>query len=121
MAVFKPFKAVRPPKNLAKEVASRPYDVLNSAEAKVEAYGNPFSFLHVVKPEIDLPDTTDPYSEEVYIKGRESYQEFLTDRVLFKDEKASFYIYRLTMNGRSQTGLVGCCFLKNIILGVIKT
>ncbi|MAL85312.1 MAG: hypothetical protein CMI23_03020 [Opitutae bacterium] len=120
MAVFKPFKAVRPTKNLAKEVASRPYDVLNSAEAKVEATGNPFSFLHVVKPEIDLPDSTDPYSEEVYIKGRESYQKFLTDRVLFKDEKASFYIYRLTMNQRSQTGLVGCCFFEEYYSGVIK-
>ncbi len=120
MAIFKPFKAVRPKREIAKNVASRPYDVLNSAEAKEEASGNPLSFLHVVKPEIDLPESVDPYSKEVYEKGKENYKNFISDNVLVKDGEKSFYIYRLTMDGRSQTGLVGCCFFEEYYAGLIK-
>ena len=109
MAVFKPFRAFRPPQDKAKSVASRPYDVLNSSEARMEAEGNPFSFLHVIKPEIGLPDETNPYADEVYLKGAEVYEQFKQDGILVQDPTPNYYIYRLTMDGRTQTGIVGCC------------
>ena len=120
MAVFKPFCAFRPNKDNAKLVASRPYDVLNSSEAKDEADGNPLSFLHIIKPEIGLPDETDPYSAAVYQKGADVYNQFKNDRVLIQDENPSFYVYRLTMNGRTQTGIVGCCHFEEYYAGKIK-
>ena len=120
MIIFRPFRAIRPAKQLAKEVASRPYDVLNSQEAKDEAEGNPYSFLHIVKPEIDLPDHTDPYDTEVYQKGKQNFEGFINQQTFSQDEQASFYIYRLTMDGRSQTGIVGCCHYEQYFDGLIK-
>tara|TARA_B100001057_G_scaffold63189_1_gene56706 strand:+ start:22438 stop:23682 length:1245 start_codon:yes stop_codon:yes gene_type:complete len=120
MAIFKPFKAFRPRDSLAQAVASKPYDVLNSAEAKKEAKDNAHSFLRVIKPEIELPENTDPYCEEVYEKGRENFLNLCRDGVLSQDPIPSYYLYRLTMNGRSQTGLVGCCEYQEYYEGRIK-
>jgi uncharacterized protein (DUF1015 family) len=106
MAIISPFKALRPQKGTESKVASRPYDVLNSTEAKEEAKGNPASFLHVTKSEIDLPASADIHSAAVYEKAKENLQQFIKDGVLFTEEKPCYYIYQLVMNGRSQTGLV---------------
>ena len=120
MAVFRPFKAVRPLPEQAHLVASRPYDVLSSSDARREAEGNPLSFLRVIKPEIELPISIDPYSDEVYEKGAEVYNTFKKDDVLVQDSSQNFYIYRLTMEGRTQTGLVGCCHFEEYFEGKIK-
>ena len=120
MATFKPFKALRPRPDLVEMVASRPYDVLDSAEAKNEAEGNPHSFLRVIKPEIDLPDGIDPYSDEVYDKGRENFSGLCREEIFRQDSDRSFYLYRLTMNGRPQVGLVGCCDYREYYEGRIK-
>ena len=120
MAVFKPFNAIRPIPSLVNKVASKPYDVLDSQEAKQEAHGNPHSFLRVIKPEIDLAEDTDPYSAEVYEKGRENFRDLCRDEVFVQDAQRSFYLYRLTMNGRSQSGLVGCCEYQEYYDGRIK-
>jgi uncharacterized protein (DUF1015 family) len=106
MAKITPFRALRPASPLARQVASRPYDVLNSREAKEEAAGNPDSFLHITKSEIDLPDDVDTHSQEVYDKARTNLHDFIRKEVLLQEEKPCYYIYRLVMNGRSQTGLV---------------
>ncbi len=106
MTTIKPFKALRPEAARAKQVASRPYDVLNSAEAREEAAGNPDSFLHITKSEIDLPAGTDIHSQPVYDKAKENLNAFVQRNVLFREDKACYYIYQLIMNGRSQTGLV---------------
>ncbi|MCB0429011.1 MAG: DUF1015 domain-containing protein [Flavobacteriales bacterium] len=120
MAVLKPFKGYRPVKDKVAEVASRPYDVLNSEEAKKEAEGKPFSFLHVVKPEIDLPENIDHYAAEVYEKGRDNFKQLLADGVFFQDEKDCYYIYSQTMDGRTQTGIVGCSAVDDYFNDVIK-
>ncbi len=109
MAIFKPFKAVRPTSDKAHLVASRPYDVLNSSEAKIEASGNEFSFLRVIKPEIELSDDINPYEYVVYEKGASFYEELKSSGILLQDSKPCFYVYRLTMGDRSQTGIAGCC------------
>lgn len=106
MAIVKPFKALRPQPQLAKQVASRPYDVLSSAEAKTEAQGNPASFLHITKSEIDLPETVDVHDASVYEQAKENLAAFIQRDVLFRENKECYYIYQLIMNGRSQTGLV---------------
>jgi uncharacterized protein (DUF1015 family) len=106
MAKIAPFKALRPQAQFAKQVASRPYDVLNPKEAKTEAQGNPISFLHITKAEIDLPEETDLHSEAVYLKAKENLDAFIAHETLFRESKACYYIYQLVMNGRSQTGLV---------------
>jgi uncharacterized protein (DUF1015 family) len=106
MITISPFKALRPEAPLAKQVASRPYDVLNSKEAKVEAQGNPASFLHITKSEIALPDNVDIHSQEVYDKAKENLDAFISRNILFRESKPCYYIYQLVMNGRSQTGLV---------------
>jgi uncharacterized protein (DUF1015 family) len=106
MAVISPFKALRPAAELASKVASKPYDVLNSKEAKTEAQGNPYSFLHVTKSEIDLPETIDIHSKAVYEKAKQNLDAFIQRNVLFRESKPCYYIYQLVMNGRSQTGLV---------------
>lgn len=106
MAIIKPFKALRPQPQLAKQVASRPYDVLSSAEAKMEAQGNHSSFLHITKSEIDLPDTVDVHDASVYEQARENLAAFIQRNILFRESKECYYIYQLIMNGRSQTGLV---------------
>lgn len=106
MAIIRPFKALRPKKELASKVASRPYDVLNSEEARTEANGNAYSFLHITKSEIDLPGDTDTHLQQVYDKAKENLDAFQKQGILFKEEKPCYYIYQLIMNGRSQTGLV---------------
>src|SRR5450432_203877 len=106
MATIVPFKALRPKPELAAKLASRPYDVLNSAEARQEVKGNAFSFLHITKSEIDLPDTIDVHSKDVYEKAKENLDAFIRKEILFRELKPCYYIYQLMMNGRSQTGLV---------------
>ncbi|HRH59261.1 MAG TPA: DUF1015 family protein [Chitinophagaceae bacterium] len=106
MAIIKPFKALRPQAQLAKIVASKPYDVLNSAEARIETQGNPSSFLHITKSEIDLPESTDAHSAAVYERAKENLTAFIKRDILFREDKECYYIYRLIMNGKSQTGLV---------------
>ncbi len=106
MAIVKPFKALRPHAQLAKQVASRPYDVLNSTEAKIEAQGNPNSFLHITKSEIDLPESVDIHSLQVYEQAKANLEAFIKRDVLFRENRECYYIYRLVMDGRSQTGLV---------------
>ncbi|NNM16765.1 MAG: DUF1015 domain-containing protein, partial [Bacteroidia bacterium] len=120
MAVLKAFKGVRPVENKAKEVASRPYDVLNCAEARKEASGLPYSFLHVVKPEIDLPDNINPYSDEVYKKGKANFLKMMDDGIMCQDQYDHLYVYQLTMDGQTQTGLVGCCAIDDYFNNVIK-
>ena len=106
MAIIRPFKALRPQPQLAKQVASRPYDVLSSTEAKMEAQGNHSSFLHITKSEIDLPDTIDVHDASVYEQAKENLSAFIQRDILFRESKECYYIYQLIMNGRSQTGLV---------------
>ncbi len=105
MAVIRPFKALRPTKENAHLVASVPYDVINKEEAKELAKGNPLSYLHVTRSEIDLPDNVDVYSKEVYLKAKENLDKLIKDAPLVLDEKPHFYLYRLIMNGRAQTGI----------------
>jgi uncharacterized protein (DUF1015 family) len=114
------FKGLRPLKDKVDKVASRPYDVLSSAEAKTEAEGNPDSFLNVVKPEITLANDVDPYSDMVYQKGKHNFQEMLNKEVFFQDETECLYIYELIMNGRSQTGIVACAAVDDYLNGSIK-
>ena len=120
MITFRPFRAIRPCPEVAHAVASRPYDVLDSEEAKEEAAGNSNSFLRVIKPEIDLPASTDLYSDEVYQKGRDTFRDMMDKGTFITDSAPNFYVYRLTMDGRSQTGLVGCCNFEEYYEGKIK-
>ncbi len=120
MAVFKPFKAVRPLPEYAQMVAALPYDVMNSKEASEMVRGNPLSFLHVDKAEIDLPDGTDLYSEEVYLKAKENLKNLEKNKICKQDTAPCFYIYRQIMNGRSQTGIVGCASIDDYMGGIIK-
>ena len=106
MATIAPFKALRPQTDKAPQVASKPYDVLNSEEARSEAKDDPLSFLHVTKSEIDLPADIDVHSQAVYEKAKENLQRFIDKGILLKEDKPCYYIYQLVMNGRSQTGLV---------------
>jgi uncharacterized protein (DUF1015 family) len=105
--LFRPFPGLRPRADLAQQVAAPPYDVLSSAEAARMAAGNPYSFLHISKPEIDLPPGTEIYSPAVYAKAAENLKALLDQGVLAQDPKASFYVYRLTMGDHVQTGFVG--------------
>ncbi|OYP33869.1 DUF1015 domain-containing protein [Rhodopirellula sp. MGV] len=109
MPRVKPFRAVRPPAEKAARVASVPYDVVNRAEAAKLAEGNPESFLHVVRPDIDLPADTDPYADEIYAKAAENFRQFIDTGVLQQDEQESIFLYRQIMNGKSQIGVVACC------------
>lgn len=120
MVTITPFMALRPEVQLAKAVASRPYDVLNSKEAKVEAQGNPHSFLHITKSEIGLADSVDIHSQEVYDKAKENLTAFISRNILFRENKPCYYIYRLTMNGRSQAGLVCGSSVADYENGLIK-
>lgn len=120
MSIIRPFKALRPQAQFAKQVASKPYDVLSSAEAKIEAQGNPHSFLHITKSEIDLLENTDPHSMEVYERAKENLDAFLKREVLFKENKDCYYLYKLQMNGHSQTGLVCISSLKDYENDIIK-
>ncbi|MGM0612102.1 MAG: DUF1015 domain-containing protein [Bacteroidota bacterium] len=120
MATLKPFKGLRPPKELAKDVASRPYDVLNSEEARKEAEGNEKSLLHIIKPEIDLPKDTDPYSNEVYNKAKENFDKFLENDWLVQDLEEKLYIYSQKRGDHKQYGLVGCAGVQDYMNDVIK-
>lgn len=120
MAILKPFKGLRPPKSIAQQLASRPYDVLNSAEARVEADGNPYSLLHIIKPEIDLPESIDEHAPEVYNQAKTNLNKFCENKWLVQDETPCLYIYAQTMNGKTQYGLVGCAGVDDYMNGIIK-
>ena len=120
MAIFKPFKALRPTKEYASKVAALPYDVMNSEEAKEMVKGNPYSFLHIDKAEIDLPEGTYLYSDEVYAKAKENLEKSEADGIMVTDDAPCFYVYRQIMNGREQTGLVGCAWVDDYIENRIK-
>ncbi len=120
MSVVRPFKGYRPIPRLCKAVAALPYDVMSSEEARETVKDEPYSFLHVDKAEIDLPEGTDIYSDEVYAKAAENLSRMIKEGVYIQDEKPVFYIYRLTMKGRSQTGLVACTSIDEYIEGKIK-
>ena len=120
MAKIKAFKGVRPAIDKIKEVASRPYDVLNSAEARVEVKGNPNSFLHIVKPEIDLPEDVDIYDDSVYLKGKENLYGMIERDVLIQDEKPNLYIYQQIMGDVNQIGLVAGASIEDYENGIIK-
>jgi len=120
MSSILPFRALRPAVALAPVVASRPYDVLNSKEAREAAKDNPHSFLHVTKSEIDLSETTDIHSAAVYEKAKENLERFMNEGTLVQEEKACYYIYQLTMNGRSQTGLVAVSSVEDYHQNLIK-
>jgi len=120
MAIIKPFKALRPQPHLANKVASRPYDVLNTEEAKTEAKENPLSFLHITKAEIDFPNGIDIHSQAVYDKAKENLQQFIEHGTLSKEGKPCYYVYQLVMNGRSQTGLVCVSSVDDYFNNIIK-
>ncbi len=120
MATLKAFKGWRPPVAIVKDLASRPYDVLDSDEARLEAAGNPHSLLHVIKPEIDLSADIDHYAPEVYSKAKENFDLFKTNGWLKQDENDFLYIYAQTMNGKTQYGIVGCASVEDYMNNVIK-
>ncbi len=106
MATLKPFAALRPKPELASQICELPYDVMSSDEAREIAAGNPLSFLHVSKPEIDLPTGTDVHAPEVYAKGAENFQKLISQGALKRDSQPNFYLYRQIMGNHSQVGLV---------------
>ena len=120
MAIVKPFKGIRPPKEYVEQVESRPYDVLNSEEARKEAEGNEKSLYHIIKPEIDFPVGTDEHDPRVYAKAAENFQKFQDKGWLVQDKKENYYIYAQTMNGKTQYGLVVCAYVNDYLNGVIK-
>lgn len=120
MATIKPFKGIRPPQNLVERVASRPYDVLNSAEARAEAEGNEMSLYRIIRPEIDFPVGTDEHEPQVYDKAAENFALFRQNGWLVQDEEESYYVYAQTMNGKTQYGLVVGAYVDDYLNGVIK-
>ena len=120
MSVFRPFRAVRPKREYASDVAALPYDVMNSEEARKKVEGKPYSFIHVDKAEVDLPEDTYLYSDEVYSKAAENLNKLVSDGICFSDAKPCFYIYRQIMGDVCQTGLVGCASADDYISNVIK-
>ncbi len=120
MAKIKAFRAVRPKKEMASKVAELPYDVMNFEEAKKMAEGNPYSFLHVDRAEIDLEDGTDPYDLKVYEKAKNNLNNLINEGVLVKDNKPNIYVYRQIMNGKIQTGIVCCTSIDDYLNEVIK-
>lgn len=120
MAVYKPFCALRPAKELAPLVAALPYDVMSSEEARERVKGNPYSFLHVDKAEIDLPEGTGLYDDCVYEKARENLNRMAQKHVFIREERPCFYVYRQIMDGRAQTGLVGCASIDDYLNNMIK-
>lgn len=119
MATIKPFKGLRPAAH-AEKIACPPYDVLNSAEAREMAKGNSISFLHIDKPEIDLPENIDLYAPEVYQKAKENLDKFIHDRILVRDPKEYFYLYAQTMDGRTQYGLVAAASCDEYDKGIVR-
>ncbi len=120
MAKVKPFKGVRPPKELVEQVVSRPYDVLNSEEARREAEGNPKSLYHIIKPEIDFEPGTDEHDPKVYEKAVENFHKFQENGWLVQDDKENYYIYAQTMDGRTQYGFVVAAWVNDYMEGRIK-
>ena len=120
MAILKAFKGLRPPVEITKDVASRPYDVLNSEEARLEAKGNEYSLLHIIKPEIDLPESVDIHSQPVYDKAKENFELFKNKGYLIPDKEEHLYIYAQTMFGKTQYGIVGCASVDDYMNGIIK-
>ncbi|ORC36300.1 hypothetical protein B4O97_06845 [Marispirochaeta aestuarii] len=120
MASIRPFKALRPLPEYAAKLASVPYDVVSTREARSLAEGNRYSFLHVVRPEIDLPDSVDIHDDAVYEKAAENFSALKTEGVLVQENEASLYIYRLEMDGREQIGIAGCCLVDEYDNDTIK-
>ena len=120
MAIIKPFKGIRPPKDLVEQVESRPYDVLNSEEAREEAGDNAKSLYHIIKPEIDFEPGTSEYDPRVYEKAAENFKKFQENGWLVEDPKEQYYIYAQTMNGKTQYGLVVGAYVNDYMTGVIK-
>lgn len=120
MAIVRPFKAVRPDKKYADKVVSLPYDVMNREEAAQMAKGNPYSFLHICRSEIDLPDQPDPYDRSVYEKAKSNIEENIKKGVFLREDRAKLYIYRQIMDGRAQTGIVGCVSVDEYQNNIIK-
>ncbi len=120
MATIRPFRALRPGPKAAAAVSAVPYDVVSTAEARSLAQGNPLSFLHVSRPEIDLPDGTDPYSEVVYTRAAESFQKLRREASLSAEEAPALYVYRLRMGSSEQTGVAGCCAIDEYDADVIR-
>lgn len=120
MAIIRAFKGYRPKKELAAEIVSRPYDVLSSEEASAEAAGNPISFYHVIKSEIDFPSGTDHYGREIYDKAKENLERFISEKIFIQDTKPCLYIYAQTMWGRTQYGLVACASVADYLGNVIR-
>ncbi len=120
MAIVKPFRGVRPPKHLVEQVESRPYDVLDSDEARAEAGDNEKSLYHIIKPEINFPEGTSEYDPRVYESAVEHFRKFQSEGWLVQDEKEQYYIYAQTMNGKTQYGLVVGAYVNDYLTGVIK-
>jgi uncharacterized protein (DUF1015 family) len=120
MALIKPFKGIRPPQELVEKVASRPYDVLNSEEARAEAGDNPMSLYHIIKPEIDFDPGIDEHDEQVYQKALENFTSFKKKGWLVQDQEEKYYVYAQTMNGKTQYGLVVCANVEDYMQGRIK-
>lgn len=120
MAIVRPFRAVRPAKDYAERVISLPYDVMNRQEAAEMAEGNPYSFLHICRSEIDLPHVDNPYTEQVYAKARKNIEDFLTNEILIRETEPLLYIYKQTMDSRSQIGIVGCVSIDEYLNDTIK-
>lgn len=120
MAIIKPFKGIRPPKEYVEDVESRPYDVLDSDEARIEAGNNEKSLYHIIKPEINFPEETSEYDPKVYESAAEHFKMFQEKGWLKQDAKENYYLYAQTMNGKTQYGLVVCAHVKDYLNGVIK-
>jgi uncharacterized protein (DUF1015 family) len=120
MAIVRPFRAVRPAKEFADKVISLPYDVMNREEAANMAEGNPYSFLHICRSEIDLPEVQNPYTEPVYAKAKQNIDGMLANEILIRDAEPLLYIYKQVMDGRSQTGIVGCVAVDEYLNNTIK-
>lgn len=120
MAIIKPFRGIRPPQDLVEQVVSRPYDVLNSVEARAEAGDNEKSLYHIIKPEIDFPEGTDEHDPRVYSKAAQNFEKFQQEGWLVQDKKDCYYIYAQTMNGKTQYGLVVGAYVPDYMNGVIK-
>ncbi len=120
MAIIKPFKGVRPSKDHVADVASKPYDVINSAEARVEVQGKPHSFLHVVKSEVDLPEDIDVHTQQVYDKAKENFDKLVTDGIMFDENSDCYYLYQQIMGSHKQIGIIACSSIEDYENDIIK-
>jgi uncharacterized protein (DUF1015 family) len=120
MVQIKTFEAIRPPANMAPKVSSPPYDVISTDEARSIAEGNPHSFLHVIRPEINLPEDTDPHDDAVYTAGKAALDRLMAEDVLIRDDEPAIHLYRQVRQGRSQTGIVCCCHVEDYQNDVIR-